>query len=364
MSRLNALFEDGGQSPWLDNLRRDWLASGQLQGWVEAGVRGLTSNPSIFAKAMTDSSAYDEDLARLVSAGTSVTDAYWELVIADITGALGALSELHHASGGEDGYVSVEVSPELAHDESATVQAARELGDRFEAPNLYVKVPATVEGVAAIETLVAEGRSINVTLIFSLARYQAVMEAYVAGLERFDGDLSDVSSVASFFISRVDTEVDRRLEAIGTPDALALRGKAAVAQAQVAYSMFQTVFSSERWERLAARGARMQRPLWASTSTKNPEYPDTLYVDSLIGPYTVNTLPDATLEAFEDHGTVARTIDANPEAAAYALQQLADVGIDLEDVANQLESEGVASFTSAFEDVLGVLATRAAEFTP
>ncbi len=360
MSRLQALHTDCAQSPWLDNLRREWLASGELQGWIDKGVRGLTSNPSIFAAAMTQSDAYDDDLARLVADGASVRDAYWSLVVADIEGALGVLSSVYQQSGGEDGYVSVEVAPDLAHDAAATVVAARELDDRISAPNLYIKVPATVEGVGAIETLVSEGRSVNVTLIFSLERYQQVADAYLAGLEAYDGDLSEVSSVASFFISRVDTEVDRRLTDIGTPEALALRGKTAVAQAQVAYQMFVATFSGERWERLAARGARPQRPLWASTSTKNPDYPDTLYVDALIGPHTVNTLPDATLAAFADHGTVARTIDVDPDGAAAVLRRVTEVGVDLDDVSAVLESQGVASFATAFDEVLGVLAERAA----
>ncbi len=360
MSRLQALHTECDQSPWLDNLRREWLESGELQGWIDKGVRGLTSNPSIFAAAMTQSDAYDADLSRLIADGASVRDAYWSLVVADIEGALGVLSTVYQESGGEDGYVSVEVAPDLAHDAEATVAAARELDDRIDAPNLYIKVPGTAEGIDAIHALVAEGRSVNVTLIFSLERYRAVMEAYLSGLEACQGDLSGVSGVASFFISRVDTEVDRRLTDIGTPEALELRGKTAVAQAQVAYQMFLQAFSGPRWEALAARGARLQRPLWASTSTKNPDYPDTLYVDTLIGPHTVNTLPDATLAAFADHGTVARSIDVDPDGAAYVLRRVTEVGVDLEDVAATLEAQGVASFATAFDDVLGVLGDRAA----
>ncbi len=224
-------------------------------------------------------------------------------------------------------------------------------------------MPATVEGVAAIETLVAEGRSINVTLIFSLSRYAEVMNAYLGGLEAFDGDRSTVSSVASFFISRVDVEVDKRLEAIGTDEALGLRGKAAIAQGVLAYELFRQTFSGERWDALAATGARYQRPLWASTSTKSPDYPDTLYIDSLIGPDTVNTIPDATLAAFEDHGTVERTIDTDVAAAHRVVADLAGLGIDLEDVAVQLEREGVESFAKSFDDVLATLADRVGEFT-
>ncbi len=360
MGRLHHLYDEQGQSPWLDNLRRGWMTSGELQSWIDRGVRGLTSNPSIFAKAMTETDDYDAELRSLVTAGADVEEAYWELVVGDIKQALEHLLPVHSASDGEDGYVSVEVSPSLAHDEAGTVEAARKLGDRIDAPNLFIKVPATAEGVPAIRTLISEGRSINVTLIFGLDRYREVMEAYISGLEACENeDLSSISSVASFFISRVDVEVDRRLEELGTEKALDLRGKAAVAQGQLAYQLFLETFRGERWEALAARGARLQRPLWASTSTKNPSYPDTLYVDTLIGPNTVNTLPDSTLVAFEDHGTVARTIDADPDAARQVIADLADVGVDFDDVSARLEAEGVASFSKSFDEVLDTLDDRA-----
>lgn len=359
MSRLHDLYDEHRQSPWLDNLRRGWMAGGELQAWIDRGIRGLTSNPSIFAKAMSETSDYDQQLESLVKSGVSVDDAYWKLVVSDINQALELLGPVHESSGGEDGYVSVEVSPELAHDEAGTVEAARGLDDAIHAPNLYVKVPATVEGVPAIQTLIAEQRSINVTLIFSLERYRAVMEAYLAGLEAVEGDLAHISSVASFFISRVDVEVDRRLEEIGTDEAMALRGKAAVAQGQLAYQLFLDTFSGGRWDALAARNARLQRPLWASTSTKDPSYPDTLYVDTLIGPNTVNTMPDATLLAFEDHGTAARTVDADVDGARKVVSDLAELGIDLEEVAAKLETEGVASFAKSFDDALDTLESRA-----
>lgn len=360
MSRLHDLYHQQGQSPWLDNLRRSWISSGELQRWIDRGARGLTSNPTIFAKAMVETDDYDGDLARLVAGGASVDDAYWDLVVADITRALDLLLPVHDASGGEDGFVSVEVSPTLAADEAGTVAAARSLGDRIGAPNLYIKVPATIEGVRAVQTLIAEGRSVNVTLIFGLEPYRAVMEAYLAGLEANPAsDLSPVSSVASFFISRVDVEVDRRLDELGTPEAAALRGRAAVAQAQLAYQAFRETFQGPRWEALAARGARVQRPLWASTSTKDPAYPDTLYVDTLIGPDTVNTLPDATLLAFEDHGTLARTVDADPEGAAAVIDGLARLGIDLEEVGATLEHDGVGAFVKSFDEALTTLGQRA-----
>ncbi len=363
MTRLHELFREQGQSPWLDNIRRGWITSGELERWVNAGVRGLTSNPSIFQKAIEGSDAYDEEFRRAVAEGLDVEAAYWRLVLSDITAALEILRPVHEGSDGLDGYVSVEVDPGLARDGTATERAARELHERIDAPNLYVKIPATVEGLAPIEALIAQKRSINVTLIFSLERYEAVIEAYLRGLEAAEGDLSTVSSVASFFVSRVDTEVDRRLEAIGTDEALALRGRAAVANAKLAYQLHLERFSGPRWEALRARGARPQRPLWASTSTKNPAYPDTLYVDELIGPGTVNTLPDTTLAAFEDHGTVARTLDRDVDAARGVMERLADVGVDMNDVTRTLEVEGVAAFEKSFDGLLSVLAAKAARLS-
>ncbi len=237
MSRLHDLFNQQGQSPWLDNLRRSWVASGELQNWVDRGVRGITSNPSIFEKAMTGTDAYDEQLRELKASGASIEESYWALVVSDIEGALGVLRPLYEASDGVDGFVSVEVDPTLAPDTEGTITAARALHQRIDQPNVYIKIPATQAGIPAIEQMIAEGRSVNVTLIFSLSRYQAVMEAYLSGLERCPGDLSAVSSVASFFISRTETEVDNRLDALGTPEASALKGQGAVAQGQAAYHL-------------------------------------------------------------------------------------------------------------------------------
>lgn len=358
MTRLHDLFSEQGQSPWLDNLRRDWLQSGELAGWVDRGVRGLTSNPTIFQRAIGGSDAYDEELAALVESGASLEECYWGLVTTDIKGALDVLSPMHEASGGEDGYVSVEVSPLLAHDGAATLQAARELDSSIAAPNLYIKIPGTAEGLDAIRQATAEGISVNVTLLFSLARYDQVIDAYLDGLEAAEGDLSRISSVASFFISRVDSAVDKRLEEIGTPEALALRGRVAVANGRAAYTLARERFAGERWDALVARGARMQRPLWASTSTKNPDYPDTKYVDELIGPDSVNTIPDKTLAAFEERGTVARTLDTDPAEAAETLAQAAAVGVDLEVIAADLEAAGVASFAASFDDLMATLQQR------
>jgi transaldolase len=362
VTRLIELYQAQGQSPWLDNIRRGWITGGELARWVERGVRGVTSNPTIFQKAIESSDAYDEQLRVAVGRGDSVEEAYWDLVVTDIRDALAILRPVHEASDGVDGYVSIEVDPGLARDTAGTMEAARRLHDLIDAPNLYVKIPGTAEGLPAIRQMIAEGRSINVTLLFSVERYGEVVEAYLSGLEALDaagGDLSAVSSVASFFVSRVDTETDRRLDAIGTPEALALKGRTAVANAKLAYASFLERFSGPRWEALAAKGARVQRPLWASTSTKNPAYPDTLYVDELIGPDTVNTMPDATLAAFLDHGTVARTLDADLDAARATLEQLAEVGVDLAEVTRVLEDEGVAAFEKSFADALAGLEARA-----
>lgn len=363
MSRIQNLHSEQGQSPWLDNLKRSYLTGGTLRGLVKSGIRGLTSNPTIFQKAIQGSADYDEQQREMVGSGASVSEQYWALVLADINGALDEFADLYRDSNRGDGFVSVEVEPSLAHDEAGTTAATRSLHERVARPNLMVKIPGTAEGIGAIRQMIAEGRSINVTLIFSLDGYQRVMDAYIDGLEVYAAtkkpDLAGVASVASFFISRVDSEVDARLDAIGTPAALALRGKAAVAQGKLAYQAFRRTFSGPRWQALADRGAVVQRPLWASTSTKNPAYPDTLYVDQLIGPDTVNTLPDATIDAFNDHGTLERTIDNGVAHAEEVWRELAEVGVDMDDVAAKLERDGVASFTKSFDDLLIAMAAKA-----
>jgi transaldolase len=369
MTRLHDLFELQGQSPWLDNLRRDYLHDGHLAALVEDGIRGVTSNPTIFAKAIEAGSAYDEQFGDLL-ADHSVEAAYWELVVSDIRGALEVLRPVHDASGGTDGFVSLEVAPALVHDTAGTVAAARHFHELVGEPNLYVKIPATDEGVPAVRTMVAEGRDINITLLFSLERYDAVIEAYLGGLEDFLAagatDLSRVRSVASFFVSRVDTEVDRRLETLAQQadegrggEILGLRGTAAVAQARQAYQLFRARFSGPRWEALAARGAKVQRPLWASTSTKNPAYPDLAYVDTLVGPDTVNTMPDDTIAAFMDHGAPERTVDADPDVSRRQLERIEAAGVDMADVARTLEDEGAATFTKSFDELLQRLSDKA-----
>lgn len=366
MGRVQDLYEQQRQSPWLDNLRRAWIIDGNIQRWIDRGIRGITSNPSIFQKAIEAGDEYSAQLVELVKAGSSIEDAYWEMVTDDITAALALFRPMYDESDRGDGYVSVEVAPSLARDTAGTLAMARDLWQRIDRPNLFVKIPATVEGLPAIRDAVAEGININVTLIFSLDRYQGVMEAYLDGLDAASEagrDLSTIASVASFFISRVDTEVDRRLEAVGSEQALALRGQAAVAQGRLAGAMASETFAGPRWDRLVAGGARFQRPLWASTSTKNPAYPDTLYVDSLIGPDTVNTIPEGTLDAFEDHGTLTRSLDADVEGARATWAEVGGI-VDLDDVGRVLETEGVSAFEKSYDELLGALEARARDLAP
>ena len=361
-NRLTELFDVAGQSPWLDNLKREYIVNGDFARVLAQGIRGLTSNPTIFQKAIQGSALYDEQFDQSIQRGLSTEETYWELVVSDIVGALDIFAPLYVSSSGLDGYVSVEVSPSLAHDMSGTVKAAQELHDRIARPNVMIKVPATQACIPAIEEIISRGINVNVTLIFGLDRYQQVMDAYVRGLQKLarteSAKVQDVASVASFFISRVDSEIDKRLNGLGSDEALNLRGKAAIAQAKVAYEMFEQTFSGETWRSLAKLGSQVQRPLWASTSTKNPAYPDTMYVDELIGAHSVNTLPDATMDAFSDHGTVAETITRDIEGARSVLQALQHAGIDMTAVADQLESDGVVSFQQSFDELLAVLEAK------
>jgi transaldolase len=355
---LIRVFEEQRQSPWLDNLRRDALADGSLRRAIESGIRGLTSNPTIFQKAISSSALYDEQFFESLRSGSSIEDSYWDLVTSDIVSACDLFSVLYEASGRIDGYVSVEVSPLLCHDAQGTIQAARDLARRIDRQNVMIKIPATDAGLEAITQVVAEGISVNVTLIFGMDRYRQVVEAHVSGLEmlarRDPSALPRVASVASFFISRVDNTVDPRLTDTGIP-----LGLTAIAQAKCAFEYFEDHTRSARWKALADLGAQVQRPLWASTSTKNPAFSPTLYVDELIGPRTVNTLPDATVEAFASSGHVARTIDQDVEEARRHLDRVAQAGIDLAEVARQLEIDGLASFAASFEDLLASLADKA-----
>ncbi|XP_020091843.1 uncharacterized protein LOC109712603 [Ananas comosus] len=359
---LHDLYEQQGQSPWYDNLCRPVT---DLLPLIASGVRGVTSNPTIFQKAISSSSAYDEQFKQLVSAGKDIETIYWELVIKDIQDACKLFEPIYDQTDGGDGYVSVEVSPRLANDTKGTVEAAKWLHKMVNRPNVYIKIPATAECIPSIREVISNGISVNVTLIFSLSRYEAVIDAYLEGLESSGlSDLSRVTSVASFFVSRVDTLVDKMLEKIGTPEALDLRGKAAVAQAALAYKLYQKKFSGPRWEALVKKGAKKQRLLWASTSVKNPAYPDTLYVDPLIGPDTVSTMPDQALQAFIDHGTVSRTIDSNISEAEGIYSALEKLGIDWNQVGVQLEAEGVDSFKKSFDSLLVSLKQKSESLKP
>ncbi|MEX2280336.1 MAG: transaldolase [Acidimicrobiia bacterium] len=357
MSNLHAVAA-AGQSVWSDQISRRMLDSGELDRRIaDDAVTGVTSNPSIFAKAIVGSDDYDDQLDELVGRDASTKEIVGALMTADLQRACDALTPVWERTGGRDGHVSVEVDPELAHDTNQSVAEAREWVKRIDRPNLLVKIPATKAGIPAIASLIGEGISINVTLIFSLDRYLEVMDAYLTGLESFKavgGDVSKLASVASFFVSRVDSEVDTRLETIGSETALDLRGKAAIANALAAYDEFLQAFRGPRWEALASVGARIQRPLWASTSTKNPAYPDTLYVDALVAPHTVNTMPLETIDAYQDHGSDHPDIfgPAEMAAARVTLGQLADVGVDYDDVVQKLEDEGVEKFIGSWLDLL------------
>ena len=347
-----------GQAIWLDYIRRAFIRSGELERTLEDGVRGVTSNPTIFEKAIAGSADYDDDLKRLVGEGASVGEIYESLALDDIRAAADLLGPLYESTRGEDGYVSLEVSPTLARDTEGTVAEGRRLFAALGRPNVMIKVPATPEGLPAITALLGEGINVNVTLLFSLAHYEAVAEAYLAGLERLagaGGGLGGVASVASFFVSRVDAAVDKELEASGHPG---LMGRAAVANARAAYARFREVFSGPRWEALASRRGRLQRPLWASTGVKNPAYPDTLYVDALIGPDTVNTVPLATLQALLDHGTAAPTVEPGIGEARADLERLAEAGVDLDAVTRKLQEDGLASFEKSFESLMASIAEK------
>lgn len=360
MNKLDELTAQG-QSIWFDNLRRDLLSSGELKRLVaEDSVTGVTTNPTILAKAISESSDYDDQLEALSRSGPTIEEAYAELVACDIQGACDVLLPVWRASEGMDGFVSVEVSPLVANDPGATVAEAREWVKRIDRDNLLVKVPATPEGAVAFEELTAEGVSINVTLIFSLGRYRDIAERYMAGIERFlaaGGDPSRVHSVASFFVSRVDTEVDTRLDALGSPGITGeLRGKAGIANARAAYGFFEEILSSNRWQAIARRGAAVQRPLWASTGVKDPAYPDTMYVDSLIAPQTVNTMPLETLRAFADHGDPRGGFSADDVTEARrVLAELEAAGISYDDVTDTIERQGLEKFSASFEEMRSLL---------
>jgi transaldolase len=360
---------DLGQSIWQDDIARSMLTTGKLQQTIdEVGVRGLTSNPTIFEKAISGGNDYDAQITELLGEGKAAQDIFEALEVSDLQGALDLFRPLYDETNGGDGFCSIEVFPDAARNPDATREQTRRLWNEVNRPNLMVKIPGTIEGSPVVAEMIAEGININITLLFSIASYERVAWAYIEGLEKrlASGEPIDhVASVASFFVSRVDTLVDKTLDAkaAGDPGNAAryeeLKGKIAVANAKLAYAKYQEIFSSDRFLKLKAAGAKPQRPLWASTGTKNPAYSDTLYVDTLIGPDTVNTMPEKTIAAFLDHGTVKRTVDTDVDLARQQMKQLADLGIDIDAVTHQLEEEGIASFIKSFESLLaGVEAKR------
>jgi transaldolase len=357
LHQLSAL----GQSVWIDFLSRRMIKEGELERLMrEDAVVGVTSNPTIFQKAISEGDAYDEQLREVLAHEDDPKEVFLKLAVKDVQDACDLLRSVWDGGHGQDGYVSIEVDPNLAFDTDATIAEAQRLHELVDRPNCFVKIPATKDGLPAIEEMIARGRNINVTLIFSLQRYAEVVEAYVRGLERLvesGGDPSKVASVASFFVSRVDTEADRRLDEIGAPDDL--KGKLAVANAKLAYQRYRELFSGPRWDVLAEKGGRSQRCLWASTSTKNPAYSDVLYVDELIGPETVNTMPEETIVAFQDHGEVALTLEQDLDGARRVFERMAEAGVDYDDVVATLEQEGVQKFSDSFAELLdGVRAKR------
>lgn len=372
-NRISELFLQEGQSAWQDDISRDMLNQGAIARAIsETGIRGLTSNPTIFEKAIAAGNAYDDSVTALVAQGLEDADIFESVAVADIQAACDLFRDLYDSSNGGDGFVSIEVSPLGARDAERTAADARRLWQSVNRPNLMVKIPGTIEGSPVIQQMLDEGININVTLLFSVEAYERVARAYIDALtaRHARGEAIDrIASVASFFVSRVDALVDKQLDALidATADEAkkaeltALKGKAAIANAKLAYKAFQDLFAGSAWETLAASGAKVQRPLWASTSVKNPTYPDTLYVDELIGPDTVNTMPRPTIVAFLDHGTVARTIDTGVAEAAATMVALAAAGIDFQAVTDQLEDEGIAAFIKSFESLLSGVASKRAQ---
>jgi len=363
-SRLNQVAELG-QSVWIDSLSREWLKTGELKRMMdEDAVTGVTSNPTIFQKAMAEGDWYNDQLRNVIAEENDVKEIFLQLAMSDIEEACDLLRPVWDEGDGKDGYISMEVDPNLAYDTAATIEEAARFHDWVDRPNLYVKIPATQPGLAAIEEMIARGRNINVTLIFSLERHMEVADAYIRGLERLvesGGDPTKVGSVASYFVSRVDTEADPRLDEAGRPE---LKGKLAVANAKLAYQNYNEKFSGPRWDALVEKGATPQWCLWASTSTKNPEYRDVLYVEELIGPGTVNTMPKETVEAFQEHGKVALTLEEGIDEARQVFEQVAAAGVDYDDVTDTLEREGVQKFIDSFAELFEGLESKRGQLAP
>jgi transaldolase len=360
LHELNSL----GQSVWLDYIQRSLIESGKLEDYVIKGLSGVTSNPTIFDQAISSGSEYDDEIQSLAVQNEAVQEIYEAIAVRDIQLASQVLRPVYDDTDGLDGYVSLEVNPHLAHDTQGTIAEVRRLWQRVDRPNVMIKVPATAEGLPAIQTLTADGCNINVTLMFSLEQYDLVAEAFITGLEQYaedGGDPSQIASVASFFVSRIDSKIDQILDIFDDSQIVELKGKTGLAYAKLAYQRYKGKFSGRRWERLAAKGARVQRVLYGSTSTKNPDYPDTLYVDNLIGQDTINTLPPSTLEAFLDHGSAAPTLESDLEQARKQLDHLAELEIDLEKAAMELLTEGVKKFADSYDALIGSITEKKAE---
>jgi transaldolase len=341
-----------GQAPWVDEISREDIQDGGLQRMIDDGIVGVTSNPAIFQKAIAGSDLYDDQLHELARKGKDPKEMFWEVATQDIRDACDVFMPVHEETDKRDGFVSLEVQPDIAYDIGATVDEATRLHETVDRPNLFVKIPATLPGIYAIEEMISRGKSINVTLIFSLERYREVARAYTRGLQKLvenGGDPSGVHSVASFFVSRIDSEADTQLEEIGAQN---LQGELAIANAKVAYQVYKEVFGGARWNKLAEHGANTQRLLWASTSTKNPDYSDTIYVDHLVGPETVNTMPKATIEAVMDHGEIRPTLEEGVEEAKQLFARLREAGLDYEDVTDILEKGGIQKFADPFNEML------------
>ena len=356
---------DLGQSIWLDYTKRWFITSGGLAGYVQKGLRGVTSNPAIFEKAIADSDEYDDQIRKLALEGKTTQEIYEQLAIDDMRLAADILQQVYKESEGGDGYVSLEVDPHLAHNKDGTVEEAKRLFGTVDQPNVMIKVPATAEGILAFHELAEAGVNINVTLMFSILQYDMVAEAYISALEKRAArmnDLHQVASIASIFVSRVDSKVDKLLDALGTPEAEALKGKIGIANAKMIYQHFYNTFRGRRWNYLAEQGARLQRVLYGSTSTKNPNYRDVMYVENLIGPDTVNTVPMETLEAFLDHGTVGITLDRDIDVAHEQLDRLAQLGIDLDEVTRQVLDEGIKKFVEPYDKLIETIAEKQADF--
>ena len=354
-------MQELGQAPWVDELSREDIKNGGLEGMIEDGIVGVTSNPAIFQKAIAGSDSYDEQLAELARKEDDPKKMFWGIAQTDIRDACDIFMPVYERTGSEDGFVSLEVQPDVAYDSDATIEEAMRLHELVDKPNLFVKIPATLQGLVAIEEMISRGKSINVTLIFSLERYREVARAYIRGIQRLvenGGDPSGVRSVASFFVSRIDVEANERLEDLGADD---LKDELAVANAKLAYQVYKQVFGGARWRSLEEKGANRQRLLWASTSTKDPELPDTVYVDNLVGAETVNTMPKKTIEAVMDHGEIRPTLEEEIEDAKELFGRLREAGMDYEDVTDTLEQQGIEKFTQPFDEMLEEIQNKSSQ---